>query len=118
MRIGELSERTGVSRRSLRYYEQHGLLRSDRTDKDWREYDATAVIRVRNIRDLLEAGLTVADLQPVAPCLDQELDPEYCHRALEIYRRRLGELDRRISDLSGNRERLLERIGGGRPARR
>ncbi|CAL9370575.1 Mercuric resistance operon regulatory protein [Nocardiopsis dassonvillei] len=112
MRIGELAERTGVSRRSLRYYEQHGLLRSRRTDKDWREYDDTAVVRVRNIRGLLEAGLTMADLQPIAPCLDQKLDPEHCHRALEIYNKRLGELDRRISELAGNRERLLERMRG------
>ncbi|OOC54914.1 MULTISPECIES: MerR family transcriptional regulator [Nocardiopsis] len=111
MRIGELSERTGASRRSLRYYEQQGLLYSRRTGKEWREYDEDAVVRVRNIRELLDAGLTVADLRPLAPCLGEALDPEYCHRVLEIYNSRLTELDRRISDLSDHRERLLGRIG-------
>ncbi|WP_245788462.1 MerR family DNA-binding transcriptional regulator [Amycolatopsis marina] len=33
MQIGELSERTGASRRSIRYYEQQGLLRPARTGK-------------------------------------------------------------------------------------
>ena len=111
VRIGELSERTGASRRSLRYYEQHGLLHSRRTDKGWRAYDDDAVVRVRNIRELLGSGLTVADIQPVAPCLAQKIDPEYCHRTLEIYNNRLGELDRRISTLTDHRERLRERIG-------
>mgnify|MGYP001346099678 CR=1 FL=1 len=112
VRIGELSERTGASPRSLRYYEQQGLIESHRSGNGWRGYDEEAVRRVRNIRMLLDSGLTVADLLPLAPCLGLDLDPEHCHRALEIYRRRLGELDRRISDLNGHRDRLVERIGG------
>ncbi|WP_121188502.1 MerR family transcriptional regulator [Nocardiopsis sp. Huas11] len=113
MRIGELSERTGASRRSLRYYEQQGLLESRRTDLGWREYDDEAVVRVRNIRELFASGLTVADLQLVAPCLGQRIDPEYCHRTLEIYRRRLDRLETQISTLSGHRDRLAARLGEG-----
>jgi DNA-binding transcriptional MerR regulator len=116
VRIGELSERTGASRRSLRYYEQQGLLHSRRTDKGWREYDDEAVVRVRNIRELFASGLTVADLQVVAPCLGQRIDPEYCHRTLEIYQRRLGRLERQLSTLSGHRDRLQARMGGAAPA--
>lgn len=58
MRIGELARRTGVSRRSLRYYEQHGLLHARRGGNDWREYDEPAVDRVRAIAELLASGLT------------------------------------------------------------
>ncbi|ASU85955.1 MerR family transcriptional regulator [Nocardiopsis gilva YIM 90087] len=112
MRIGELSALTGVSRRSLRYYEQHGLLESRRSENGWREYDQDAVVRVRNIRELLGSGLSVADLQRVAPCLDQDLDPEQCYRVLEIYNHRLAELDRKISVLAGHRDRLEKRISG------
>ena len=43
MRIGELSKRTGVSSRSLRYYEEQGLLTSSRSDAGQRHYsDAPA----------------------------------------------------------------------------
>ena len=46
MRIGELAEATGVSARSLRYYEEQGLIRSSRTSGGWRDFDATSVERV------------------------------------------------------------------------
>ena len=63
MRIGELAERTGASPRSLRYYEQRGLLASERTANGYREYGPEAVDRMRNIRLLLESGLTSEDVQ-------------------------------------------------------
>ncbi|MEU7261480.1 MerR family DNA-binding transcriptional regulator [Streptomyces rimosus] len=40
MQIGELAQRTGASRRSIRYYEQQGLLEAQRTGRRWRTYDA------------------------------------------------------------------------------
>ena len=43
MIIGELSARSGVSPRSLRYYEQQGLLASTRGDNGYRHYDDEAV---------------------------------------------------------------------------
>lgn len=112
MHIGELSARTGVSRRSLRYYEQRGLLDAERTEAGWREYDASAVTRVRNVQDLLRAGMTVDDIKQVAPCLDQDdhlpcSDPE---TALEIHRARLHVLDGHITELQKRRDELVRRI--------
>ncbi len=40
MQIGELAQRTGASGRSIRYYEQQGLLETQRTGRGWRTYDA------------------------------------------------------------------------------
>lgn len=42
MKIGELSARTGVSIRSLRYYEQQGLLAPARHENGYREYSPLA----------------------------------------------------------------------------
>src|SRR5690349_18676276 len=53
MRIGELADATGVSTRSLRYYEEQGLIRSDRTAGGWREFDPSMVERVVMIQHLL-----------------------------------------------------------------
>jgi DNA-binding transcriptional MerR regulator len=56
VRIGELAERTGVSVRSLRYYETKGLLASERTSGGQREYPEAAVDRVRRIQEMFAAG--------------------------------------------------------------
>ncbi|MBI0380775.1 MerR family DNA-binding transcriptional regulator, partial [Streptomyces albiflaviniger] len=57
MRIGELARRTGVSERSLRYYEQQGLMTAERTPGGHREYGEGAVDRVIRIQELYAAGL-------------------------------------------------------------
>ena len=43
MRIGEVTARTGIPQRMLRYYEEQGLLASERADNGYREYDDDAV---------------------------------------------------------------------------
>jgi DNA-binding transcriptional MerR regulator len=69
MRIGELSRRTGVSERSLRYYEQQGLLASDRTPGGQREYAERAVDRVIHIQELFAAGLRSRTIAFLLPCM-------------------------------------------------
>lgn len=69
MRMGEMSQRTGVHERMLRYYEQRGLLHPQRRPSGYREYveaDVTAVLR---IRALLDAGLSTALIAEVLPCV-------------------------------------------------
>lgn len=69
MRIGELARRTGVSERSLRYYEQRGLLASDRSPTGQREYVDAAVDRVIHIQELFAAGLGSESIAKLLPCM-------------------------------------------------
>ncbi|MEV6397873.1 MerR family transcriptional regulator [Streptomyces sp. NPDC051907] len=69
MRIGELAQRTGVSERSLRYYEKQGLLAADRTPGGQREYPERAVDRVIRIQELFAAGLHSAKIVQLLPCM-------------------------------------------------
>ncbi|TWD83238.1 DNA-binding transcriptional MerR regulator [Kribbella amoyensis] len=69
MRIGELSRRTGVSERSLRYYETQGLLSSDRSHGGHRQYTESAVDRVILIQQLLAAGLSSRKIGQLLPCM-------------------------------------------------
>lgn len=71
MKIGALSAVTGVSARSLRYYEQQGLLRSERTPGGQREYASEAPDRVHLITSLLAAGLSTKAIDDVLPCMTQ-----------------------------------------------
>ncbi|MGG2464678.1 MerR family transcriptional regulator [Streptomyces sp. RGM 3693] len=69
MRIGELARRTGVSERSLRYYEKQGLLAAERTPGGHRDYPAAAVDRVIRIQELFAAGLCSAKIAQLLPCM-------------------------------------------------
>lgn len=71
MRVGELSHRTGASVRSLRYYEERGLIEAARSASGQRLYDASVVDRVALIRQLLTAGLGTAAIAEVLPCMAQ-----------------------------------------------
>lgn len=111
MRIGELAERAGVSRRSLRYYEQHGLLHSGRTANGWRVYDEVALARAANVRELLAAGLRIEDIQRLAPCLERDLERgPACDEAIEMYTGRVAELDEKIATLARHRAALAARL--------
>src|SRR5262245_10212096 len=72
MRIGELSRRTGVSERLLRYYEEQGLLHPVRRSSGYREYTQADAVTVGRIRSLLAAGLNTATIATVLPCLGDD----------------------------------------------
>ncbi|WP_326944144.1 MerR family transcriptional regulator [Amycolatopsis sp. NBC_01307] len=109
MRIGELAERTGVSTRLLRYYGEQGLLVASRDRNGYRCYGEDAVVRVRQIRRLLGAGLTTEVIASALQCASGEeahldLCPELAqllHRELTAMDDRIGTLQRRRSTLAG-----------------
>ncbi|WP_067600753.1 MerR family transcriptional regulator [Nocardiopsis listeri] len=111
MRIGELAELSGASVRSLRYYEKRGLLTCERAENGYREYGPDAVERVRNIRLLLESGLTSEDIGELRACLELDLvrEPD-CAEAVALYEQRLRAVRERIDALSATEERLERRL--------
>ncbi|MBB5933139.1 MerR family transcriptional regulator [Streptomyces zagrosensis] len=113
MRIGELAGLTGVSPRSLRYYEQQGLLAPQRADNGYRAYDRLDAVRVANIKVALDAGLTLEDVRPVLGrgCLDVPLrQAPYSDEWLILATDRLAMLDDQIAALQGLRRRLVKHI--------
>ncbi|RLQ81254.1 MerR family transcriptional regulator [Mycetocola zhadangensis] len=70
MRIGELSTRSGVSVRSLRYYEQQGLLTPQRTAGGQRAYTTEHLGIVIEIQELFRAGFCSAVIRELLPALD------------------------------------------------
>lgn len=105
MRIGELATRAGVSVRSLRYYEEQGLLTSTRTAGGQRWYTEVEVERVTLIQRLYAAGLSSATIATVMPCVDtpSEATAEAAMTRMEQERERLSA---HIADLVRTRESL------------
>ncbi|MFB8419417.1 MerR family transcriptional regulator [Streptomyces albidoflavus] len=111
MRIGELARATGASARALRHYEQAGLITSERAANGYRVYDERAVVRVRNIRYLLDAGLTLDDVRVFLPCLDGDLAAAPpSGQGLRVALDRLAVLDARIAAQTAARDRLREAL--------
>ena len=105
LRIGELAERAGVSVRSLRYYEEQGLLHSTRSDSGQRRYSPAAAARVKLIQQLYAAGLSSKTLRELLPCIEAPVE-QYTPLLLG---RLTGERDRisgQIAALIHTRDRL------------
>ena len=66
MKIGELADRTGVTTKTVRYYESIGLLAEpERTASGYRDYDTDAVERLCFVRDAQATGLSLAEIASV-----------------------------------------------------
>lgn len=108
MRIGELSRRTGVHERLLRYYEEQHLLQPRRRPSGYREYDEADVGTVRRIRSLLAAGLSTASIATILPCLrdeDERLVPTCSDLLADLFRER-ERITNAITDLEISRSAL------------
>ncbi|MFE9321763.1 MerR family transcriptional regulator [Nocardia sp. NPDC052278] len=111
MRIGELSERTGTSRRLLRYYEEQDLIVADRCANGYRSYDDRFVDRVLQIRGLLDAGLPTRIIKQILPCLDKPRTiyfPDATPEMLATLERERDRMSDRIRCLSRNRDAIAE----------
>ncbi|WP_410654184.1 MerR family transcriptional regulator [Amycolatopsis sp. lyj-112] len=107
MLIGELSRRTDVNQRLLRYYEEQGLLASRRDSNGYRVYEEDAVTTVRQIRGLLGAGLSSQVIAKVLPCANGELpELELCPTVVAEIRRELAAMDDRMDTLRQRRGTL------------
>ena len=71
MRIGELSKETGVSERSLRHYEEKGLLPSKRLANGYRDFDESAIEKVELIQMYLQIGLNLEETARILPKLNR-----------------------------------------------
>lgn len=109
MTIGELARRTGVSIRSLRYYERQGLLAPIRRENGYREYSALAEEQVRTIRLYLNLGLSTEEIAGFLQCVLKNKEA-FCEEVLPIYRQKLEEIDGQIRLLAGIRRNLQDRI--------
>lgn len=98
MRIGELAAATGTTTKSLRFYEQAGLLPPPaRTAAGYRDYTPASVARLQFIRRGQRAGLTLVQIRDILEIRDAGQAP--CGHVAQVLGDRLAELDRQVADL-------------------
>ncbi|WP_328461182.1 MerR family transcriptional regulator [Actinoplanes sp. NBC_00393] len=105
MRIGELAARAGVSVRSVRYYEEQGLLSSVRSPSGQRLYGDKEVERVEFIQRLYAAGLSSRTIADLMPCVESPSE-ENSDAALDRMALERDRLSRHIDELARTRDTL------------
>lgn len=120
LRIQEVAAETGLTPRSIRYYEEFGLLRpAARSQGDYRLYDASDLERLRFIRELRDdAGFSLAE---IGLLLEDEAarirDAERFRAAGDVEERKailrglLERVDRQVTTLEEKTTRLRAMIG-------
>ena len=118
MRIGAVAQACGLSTKTIRFYEQRGLLPAPpRTSGGFRDYPPQTVDRLRFIRDAQGAGLTLADIAGVLALRDSGQAP--CAQVEALIVERLAQIERRLADLAATRtvlRQLARRAGEVDPA--
>ncbi|MFF4710626.1 MerR family transcriptional regulator [Streptomyces eurythermus] len=99
MKISEASRVSGVSARSLRHYEDEGLIVPGRFSNGFRDYCRSTIDRVLVIRSLLESGLPVRLIREVLPGLADGSDAGTGVVCAEF-----------LDEVQGYRDRLAARI--------
>lgn len=107
MRIGELARRAGVSTKTIRYYEEIGLLpEPERAPNGYRTYPERAVDRLRFIKDAQASGLTLTEVSAILEL--RESGEPTCHHVVELLEEHLEALDAQIAALRAMRRKLRE----------
>jgi DNA-binding transcriptional MerR regulator len=144
LQIGEVAERTGVTQRTLRFYEEKGLLKPpSRLDGGFRLYSEGDVARVERIKELQSLlGLSLADIKEMVESDEVKLQLRASYRrdadvverrekiakAIEVTEHQASIIDHKLRALQEMRDALgvkvrkyrgwLGNVYGGAPARR
>ena len=110
--IGELAARAGVATSALRYYEDRGLISSERTEGNQRRYPRSTLRTVSVIRAAQEVGLTLAEIEDALSSLPESRTPTKADWA-KLARGWRAQLNARIHELIALRDELGDCIGCG-----
>lgn len=107
MRIGEVAEAAGMTAKTLRFYENRGLLpAADRAPNGYRDYARDTVTRLEFIRRGRTAGLTLAQIGDILSIRDVGQAP--CIHMRDLLGRQLSESDNQIAELTALRATVAE----------
>ncbi|WP_342743086.1 MerR family transcriptional regulator [Marininema halotolerans] len=107
--MGELAQLSGISPRSLRYYEKKNLLHPLRTHNGYREYPSSALEQVKTIQLYLNLGFTTEQIASFLTCVLKNKEA-FCQEILPYYEEKLEEIDKQISLLLMIKSNVEERV--------
>lgn len=113
MNIGEAARHSGLPAKTIRYYEEIGLVRPDRRDNNYRDYGPHTLEVLRFLRRSREFGFTIEQCRALLTLYE---DPTRCSSEVKsLASTRIVEIDDKIRELEALREslgRLVRRCPG------
>ncbi|MEU1445930.1 heavy metal-responsive transcriptional regulator [Streptomyces mirabilis] len=105
MRIGELTSVSGLTAKTIRFYEQAGLLPDPpRPPGGYRDYPPQSSTRLAFIREAQSAGLTLAEIRSILTLRDSGEAP--CAHVTDLIQQHLGDIEARMAELRTTRAAL------------
>ena len=98
LQIGEAARVTGVPPKTLRYYEDLGLVRPDRTESGYRLYDSKELERIYFVLRAKQLGFTLNEILDVMALREDDMEP--CDHVASLIKTRLAEIETRIRNLA------------------
>jgi Cu(I)-responsive transcriptional regulator len=117
MNIGDASERSGLPAKTIRYYEDIGLLKPDRSENGYRDYSTADVHRLKFLQRSRSLGFSVEECRQLLSLYgDSHRESADVKAMAEV---KLGEIERKIAELVDLRETLRHLVdhchGDARP---
>ncbi len=98
IQIGAAARAMGVPPKTLRYYEDLGLVRPDRTESGYRLYGSEELERIQFILRAKQLGFTLNEISDVMALREDDMEP--CDHVASLIESRLAEIETRIRNLA------------------
>ncbi|WP_323795095.1 Cu(I)-responsive transcriptional regulator [Nisaea sp.] len=108
MQIREVEQSAGLPAKTIRYYEEIGLVRPNRQDNGYRIYSTEDVHRLRFLQRARGLGFSIEDCRALLSLYDETGRESADVRA--IAEAHLDEIDRKIRELKGMRQTLAHLV--------
>lgn len=113
MLIGQLAQRTGFTRDTIRFYEKHGLIevpRKARRENNYKEYPDVVLERLLTIKRIKAMGFTLNETQEILDLV--EMDKATCATMSDKVNEKVVAIEQKIADLVRLRETLRNAVSG------
>lgn len=103
--IGQVARQTGINPKTIRYYEEIGLLpKPRRGDNNYRVYSEDTVIRIKFIKKAKSLGFTLKEIKEILALRDRGFKP--CNHVRSLLKQRIFDVEQKISELTALRAQL------------
>lgn len=110
LKIGELAKRIGVNPKTLRFYEDIGLITSTRAPNGYRIYDSQDENNLLFIRRAQKLGLSLQEIRSIIHDIEQGQCQTAKSQIKELLFSKIAEIDNQIKELQALKSYLTERL--------